>query len=86
MSLIFDILNYKFCQIKYSKFEIPKVYTINFQRIEGIRKFEFVAKTQFLYKVPKWLYHIRTSFEKSENSELIIISPYTLYLGTALCR
>ena len=32
-----------------SKFEILRVYTIRLSSI-GIRKFEFVAKTQFLYE------------------------------------
>ena len=39
---IFDILNYGFCQIKYSNLEISGLKDI------GIRNFEFVAKTQFL--------------------------------------
>jgi len=33
---------------KKSKFEISKVYTIRLQKYMGIRKFEFVAKTQLL--------------------------------------
>ena len=31
----FDILNYLFCQIKQSKFEISKVYTIRLQKYKG---------------------------------------------------
>ena len=36
--------------MKKSKFEISKVYTIRWKKI-GIRKSEFVTKTQFLYKM-----------------------------------
>ena len=47
MSLTLDISIYEFCQIKYSKLEISKVYTIRLQR--WIRILEIVAKTQFLW-------------------------------------
>ena len=48
MSWTLDISIYEFCQIKYSKLEISKVYTyIRLQR--WIRILEIVAKTQFLW-------------------------------------
>ena len=56
-SQIFQIM-----KIKYTEFEISKVYTIRLQRHKGIRKFEFVAKTQFLWgrsksSFPVWRFH-----------------------------
>ena len=47
MLLTLDISNYKLCEIKESKFEISKVYTIRLQRYR-VRRFKYVAKTQFL--------------------------------------
>ena len=46
----FDISNYKFCKIKQSKFEISSVYIIWLQSYRD-QKFEFVAKTQFLFRL-----------------------------------
>ena len=47
MSETLGISNYEFCWLRKTKFEISKVYTIRLQNI-NVRKFEFVAKNQFL--------------------------------------
>ena len=44
-----DISNYDLYWIKKIKFKISKVFTLLGCKDVGIRKFEFVATTQFLY-------------------------------------
>ena len=46
MMKAFDVPNFQ----KNSQFKISKVFDINVQKYEGIRKSGFVEKTQFLYK------------------------------------
>ena len=51
MSQTLDISNYEFGLIKQFKFEISKAYTVGLQRYNWIRRFEFVTKAQFFYRL-----------------------------------
>ena len=49
MSWTLDNSKYLICEIEKSKFEMSKVYSIRLKK--GIRKFEFVGKTQYLCSI-----------------------------------
>ena len=50
MSLIMDILNYKFCNFKQSKFEKQRFIPSGCKNIR-VSKFELVSKTQLLCSI-----------------------------------